>query len=283
MSNYFGKAEQAANAIVKAFEENRIPQVMSYLYIDDAASKHMATYSWLNRFIIAIHGHSDAMGFNQWKNKHNRTVKKGEKACYILAPVIKKIEDKDTSEKRSICVGFRGVAVFGTDQTEGDAICQGEGAEKFLNELPFREVATKWGLTVNAYNGQEGAARGSYLPGVKIDLGVKNLSTWTHELAHAADDRNGTLVKNGRTKKDYAIAEVVAELAGAVLLECIGQEQESDRGGAYEYITGWAKRADMKPVDACRKVLTRVVEAVNLIMQEAGLQETEEKKEKVVA
>ena len=277
MSNYFGKADHAVNAILKAFEENRIPKAMSYLYIDDAIDKHMANYSWLNRFIIAINGYSDAMGFKQWKNKHNRTVKKGEKACYILAPVLKNIEDKDTSEKRKICVGFRGCAVFGLEQTEGDAIEQGDGATEFLNELPFREVATKWGLSINAYNGQDGAARGSYLPGVQIDLGVKNLATWTHELAHAADDRNGTLIKSGRTSNDYALGEVVAELAGAVLLECIGQESESDRGGAYEYIKSWAAKVEMKPVDACQKVLTRVVKAVNLIMQEAGLQETEEK------
>jgi len=276
MSNYFGKAEDAVNAILKAFEENRIPKAMSSLYIDDAASKHMSGYSWLNRFIVAIHGYSDAMGFKQWKSKHNRTVKKGEKACYILAPVLKNIEDAETSEKRKICIGFRGCAVFGLEQTEGDEIKQGDGAAEFLNELPLKEVAAKWGLEINAYNGQEGSALGSYLPGSQISLGVKNLSTWAHELAHAADDRNGTLVKKGRTKDDYALGEVVAELAGAVLLESIGQPQDADRGGAYEYIKGWAAKVDMKPVDACRKVLTRVVESVNLIMQEAGIQESEE-------
>ena len=276
--NYFGKAEQTAKTIIKAFESGNIPAALSSLYIEDAVNKHCASYSMLNRLVVALNGFSDAMGFKQWK-KYDRTVKKGEKALYILAPVLKTIKDETVMgedgkpKKRQICVGFKGVPVFGLEQTEGKPMEHGENTQQFLNELPLKEVAEKWGLSVNAYNGQEGSAKGLYVPNNAIALGVTDLATWTHELAHAADDRNGTI---GSTKKqDRALAEVVAEMAGAVLLECIGKPVEADRGGAFEYITHWANEVNMKPVDACRKVLTRVVNAVNLILEEAGIKEEE--------
>jgi hypothetical protein len=273
MANYFGKAEGTAQAIIKAFEEGRVPKAMGNVFIEDASEKHSASYSYLNRFIVAIHGYSDAMGMKQWNKKHQRWVKKGEKAFYILAPVLKKVEDKTTDEERKICIGFKGVQVFGLEQTTGPEIKQGEEAQRHLNELPLREVAEKWGLSINAYNGQEDGALGVYSMGNSISVGTKNLSTWAHELAHAADDKNGNL--KSRKSDDRALAEVVAELAGAVLLECIGKPQEADRGGAYEYIKTWAERVNMKPVDACRKVLTRVVDAVSLILEEAGIKEEE--------
>jgi len=272
--NYFGKAEQTANAIVKAFEDGRVPSALSQLYIEDAAEKHSASYSWMNRFIVAIHGYSDAMGMKQW-NKKDRRINKGEKAFYILAPAMRNIEDVTTGEKRNICVGFKAVQVFGQEQTNGAPIEHGEDTRKFFEELPLRDVAEKWGLEVNAYNGQEGLAAGSYALGTSISLGVKNLSTWTHELAHAADDRNGQLKKSNRKKEDYALAEVVAELAGAVLLECLGKSVEADLGGAWDYIKHWSEQAGIKPVDACRKVIGRVTDAVNLILETANEEEKE--------
>ena len=57
--------------------------------------------------------------------------------------------------------------------------------------------------------------------------GVQNLSTWAHELIHAADDRLGKL---GKCKVNN---EVVAELGGAVLLQCLGKPVEADLGGAW--------------------------------------------------
>ena len=272
--NYFGKAEQTANAIIKAFEDGRVPGALGTLYIEDAAEKHSAKYSWLNRFVVAIHGYSDAMGMKQW-NKKDRRVIKGEKAFYILAPCMRNIQDKTTGEKRLICIGFKAVMVFGQEQTEGKAIEHGEETRKFFKELPLRDVAEKWGLELSAYNGTEEGAAGSYAPGKRISLGVKNLSTWAHELAHAADDRNGSLPKIRRNVNDHALSEVVAELAGAVLLECIGRPVDADLGGAWSYIKFWAEQAEIKPIDACRKVITRVTDAVNLILEEAGIRSEE--------
>jgi len=59
----------------------------------------------------------------------------------------------------------------------------------WLNELPLIEVARAWGLNVSAYDGQIRGPQEKYLPGSYIAVGVKNLSTWAHELIHAADDK----------------------------------------------------------------------------------------------
>ena len=91
-------------------------------------------------------------------------------------------------------------------------------------------MAESWGITVDAYNGREGAALGKYRGGQSIALGVENLATWCHELVHAADDRAGTITKLPGQQLDN---EVVAELGGAVLLEVLGLEADSDRGGAW--------------------------------------------------
>src|SRR5208283_4444753 len=96
--------------------------------------------------------------------------------------------------------------------------------------LPLREVADSWRLSVEAYNGAGGGFLGKYRHGTGIALGIENLSTWCHELVHAADDRNGTL----RGKKIGK--ETVAELGGAVLLRILGYENEADLGGCWEYI-----------------------------------------------
>jgi antirestriction protein ArdC len=278
---YFGKAEQTADAIVKAFEEGRVPAALSQVFIADAKERHSSAWSFMNQFIMAMHGYTDAMGFKQWQKKHERTVKKGEKAFYILAPVMRNITDETTLDekgkptKRQICIGFKGVTVFGYEQTEGPEIKQGDKAEQFLETLPLRNLAEKWGLSVRAYNGQEGQALGVYSLGSSISLGTENLSTWTHELAHAADDRLGTLSKS-RKPEDRALDEVVAEFAGAVLLKCLGEEEAADLGGAWDYIQGWAKRTDSKPVDACRKVLNRVIKIVEYTLEEAGITEKEE-------
>ena len=94
-------------------------------------------------------------------------------------------------------------------------------------------------------------------------LGVENLSTFTHELCHAADERLHTL------KDTTAMLEIVAELGGAILLECIGEHTESDLGGAYQYVERYADQMDKPPVRACIDLLDRICNVVSLILDEA--------------
>jgi hypothetical protein len=134
-----------------------------------------------------------------------------------------------------------------------------------LANLPLREVAEAWGLSVDAYNGARGKGLGWYRHGQAIALGVQNPSTWAHELVHAADDRLGALVERGQHWR----SETVAELGGATLLVALGSTIEADLGGAWEYIQNYAKDAELEPIAACTRVLKRTCDAVALILDTA--------------
>jgi antirestriction protein ArdC len=271
---YTGDVEGTLSKILEAFESGNLPSKMAQVFVAGAVKKHCASYSFMNRLIVMLHGYSDARGYGQWK-KVGRFVKKGEKGFAILAPIMaKKNRTKDTGEVESysFCVGFKAVKVFGQEQTEGKPIENAENVQEFLSTLPLLNVAEKWGIEVNAYNGNENGAYGFYvLNGKSIGLGTENLSTWAHELCHASDDRLGNLKDDKRW-----VSEVSAELAGAVLLEAIGYTEESDRGGAWDYISTYAKRAGVEPIDACRMVIGRVGKIVQQILDVANEAETVE-------
>ena len=258
-----GKAENVATRIIEAFKAGTIPKALSQVFIHRADESPCRKWSWGNQLLVALSGATDARGFRQWQEV-KRSVRKGEKAFYILAPCTKKIRDKETEEERVIVVGFRGVPVFGVEQTDGEPLPVDVENERFLDGLPLRQVADHWGLSVESYTGEGGRALGWYQHGKAIALGVKNLSTWAHELCHAADDRLGEL--KGSTKE---IREVVAEFAGATLLECLGQETDADLGGAWEYILSHSGRQQGRAVQNCLKVVERVANTVALILDTA--------------
>jgi len=272
---FYGKAEQVASKIIEAFERGDVPKALAPIFIT-RAGRHCDTYSWCNQLIVALAGHSDAMGYKDWQ-RVGRQVRKGERATLILAPCKRKVSrnDAETGETREAFVlyGFRSTPVFGieqTDVTDADKWAQhnkgNEQADQFLESLPLREVAESWGLKLQAYSGKRGKALGWYRHGSAIALGVENLATWAHELVHAADYRNGKLVERGQHWR----SETVAELGGAVLMLAMGYETDADLGGAWDYIKSYAATAKITPIKACLDVVKRTCEAVALILETAA-------------
>ncbi len=265
------RAEEAAADILKAFENpNDLPKPLAQVFVHRKDGAPCRKWSWRNQLIVALRGHREARGFRQWEAV-GRRVKKGERAFRILSPLAKKVIEAGTDEERLAVYGFRGTPVFGLAQTEGQLCNQPEdGTDDWLKSLPLRDVAESWGLTVEGYGGQPGGYLGAYRPGRGIALGVKNLSTWCHELVHAADDRNGTMTRNTVKR------EVVAELGGAVLLKLLGHDHEADLGGCWEYIRRYAGDEKIEVLSACGKVLDRTCGAVALILDTAeGLRQKE--------
>ena len=253
------KAEAAAGRILDAFRSGSLPQALAPIFINRR-----------DNVLTALSGYSDARSYRDWQ-KIGRQVKKGEKSFHILEPCPRTFtkRDKDTGEETKVTVvkGFKAGPRFGLEQTEGDPLPPPDPAvTSWLENLPLRKVAEKWGITVDAYNGREGAALGKYRHGQSIALGVENLSTWAHELCHAADDRAGTITKAPGQQLDN---EVVAELGATVLLELLGHETESDRGGAWRYIKHYAEEHNREPVSVCMSLLTRCCNAVALVLDTA--------------
>lgn len=260
---YSSSAQSAVNAIVEAFQHPAgLPKALAYMHLQGTHSP-CAKWSYANRLLVALAGHTDARGFRQWQTV-GRTVKKGSKASYILSPMIVRKTEKDAQGvERQIAYpkGFTATPVFGYSQTEGEPLDTPDAA--FLDALPLREVAEKWRLQISSYDASNHHAAGFYSPGRgEIALGVANLSTWTHELIHAAEDRLGTLHAT-----DSADAEIVAELGGATLLQMLGEQHQADLGGAYSYVQMQCKGDDI--VRRCTELLTRICRAIELILNEA--------------
>ena len=271
---FYGKAEESAKVILEAFRNpNSLPKPLAQVFIHRKDNVPCRAWSWRNQLLVALQGHKDARGFRQWEEV-GRWVKKGERAFYILSPLSKKVEDAKTGEEKTVIYGFRGTAVFGYEQTNGGPLPPGDPeAVRWVEALPLVGVAKEWGLLVESFNGKGSSYLGAYRHHSGIALGVKNLSTWAHELVHAADHRNGKLSELGQHWRK----ETVAELGGAVLLQILGYPHDADLGGCWKYIQSYAERAGLEVIDACGKVLQRTCEAVALILDTAeALREREE-------
>ncbi len=195
-----------------------------------------------------------------------RQVCRKQRARYILAPRQGRtttVIDEVTGQKERIrpVIGWRTLPVFGYDQTEGKPIPEREAIQSHLDSLPLLELAQEWGIGVTHTNARQTGALGWYAPGT-IALGVENLSTWAHELIHAADDRNGRLREGSSSD-----AEVVAELGGAILLTTLGHDHEADLGGCHNYLTRHAKGPLFPTLE---RLLERTTAAVSLVLDEAG-------------
>jgi hypothetical protein len=281
---YYGKAETAAKTILSAFESGNLPAALAPLFISRKDDLPCRKWSWANQLIAAMHGCSDARAFGQWLDV-KRAVKKGEHArAIILAPCTKKIKDGD--EERTAVFGFRGVPVFDVSQTDGEALPAAIDAETsaWLNNLPWRGVAESWGITIDTFNGVGAKYRGFYRfsgdgSTQAIALGVRNVVVWAHELMHAADRRLGQLTETGQHWR----SETVAQLGAAILLTILGNGVEADLGFTWQYVTSYAKDAQIEPITACTRVLKRTCDAVALILNTAETLTTVESSEGVGA
>jgi hypothetical protein len=263
--NFYGQAQQAAEAIVKAFETpGSLPVPLANLFICRRDDVPCRRWSYRNQLIVALRGYTDARGYRQWQGV-GRHVRGSEKAFFILAPLTRKGRDEKTGEQKVIVVGFKGVPVFGYEQTDGAPLPTADPeADRWVEALPLIEVARRWGIQVEAVDGQSSTFLGSYRR-TSIHLAAKNLATWCHELVHASDDRLGTLVEKGQQLP----SETVAELGSAVLLRLMGYEEEADLGGTFRYISRYANRAGIEVIEACGRVLDRTCAAVGAILDAA--------------
>ena len=269
-SPFYGRASEAAETILAAFKDGRIPAALAQTFIHRKDNVPCRSWSWSNQLLAALHGTSDARGYRQWQEV-GRHVKAGEHGFPILVPLCRKVTQTDAETgqevERTRVYGFKSAIVFGLEQTEGADVPSGDpDTDRWFAELPLRAVAESWGLSVATYNGADGRALGRYTHGAAIAVGVKNLSTWAHELTHAADDRLGHLTERGQHWR----SEIVAELGGATLLTAQGMAHEADWGGCWQYLAAYAKDAGLVPLVAVQRVVKRTCEAVALILEEAA-------------
>jgi len=195
-------------------------------------------YSFNNALLIGAQDPeaTRVAGFAAWK-KLGRTVVKGERAIWILAPMVgRRTATADGEEKRPV-YGFRPVAVFDVAQTEGDElpqVCRNlEGEDPAALFEALRGQADRMGYSVEL----------AELPGTtngdctfakrRIRIESRNqpaqrVKTLAHELAHA-------LLHAGAG--DRALAELEAESAAYVVCRSLGLDTGEYSFG---YVACWA-------------------------------------------
>jgi hypothetical protein len=192
-------------------------------------NRPMKKWSMLNRFIAALNGASDARSFNAWKAV-GRCVKKGEKAFYILAPVLvpkkcdcggkagcPKCDGTGKEKDHKILIGFRDQAEFDVAQTDGKPLPEDDVK---VPELPLMEVAKMLNIEVKAAEyGLRNAAWGWIdRSATTITLCSPDEQIFFHELSHGVDMTLGEYKKT-----DYDVGEVVAELSACLLASQYGK------------------------------------------------------------
>jgi len=273
------KAQESATKILEAFQDpEALPKALAPIFIHRNDDTPCRKWSFRNQFLAALAGTQDARGYKQWQAVDHQ-VKKGSKAFSILGPCTKKVKDKDTGEDRYAVYGFKAISVFRIEDTEGPDIPSGDPElDSCIANLPFRDVAESWDITVNTFDG-EGTPYLGFFRQTKdgenkaIAIGVKNAEVFLHELMHAADHRLGNAVEKGQHWRK----EIVAELGSAILAECLQLTQAENLGGAYRYVEGYAKDSEKSLQAACIECLDRICKAVTLVLDTAeGLKDSKE-------
>ena len=250
------KIKNVLNTIIEKFKSGDIPEAVA-LATFPIPNTPSANWSFTNRTLMFISGTGDARGFRQWKEV-NRWVKKGSTAIHILVPCFtKKVEE---SGEDDVLAYFKPTPVFRFEDTEGDAL---DHENVKLPNFPLVETAESWGISVNAIPGNY-LYRGYYSPGRhEIALATPEEKTFFHELAHASHEKVKGKLKAGQDP----LQEIIAELSAQALCRLVGKRTKETLGNTYRYIERYAKKVNLKPYNACLRVLSETEKVLNTILQ----------------
>lgn len=177
------------------------------------------TYSFGNQLLIAAQcpTASRVAGYGKWLEM-KRQVRKGEKAIYILAPIISKGKEQTTEDGESRRLrGFRAATVFDIAQTDGEelpkppSIDATEGGDDLL---PKVETAIRNAGIALVYKvitcGAQGLSKGGTIEidqrqGIAAKCGSL-VHEFAHELLHREDRSQG---KQQRELEAEAVAYAV--------------------------------------------------------------------------
>jgi len=195
-------------------------------------------YSFGNVLLIAAQRHeaTRVAGFNAWR-KMNRSVRKGEKAIWILAPMVYKNADAEDGQDDLVIRGFKFVPVFDVAQTDGEefsTVCSRLDGDDPIGAYDILfEVARSIGFAVVPHE-FDGTTNGDCSHSEhRIRIEVRNtptqqVKTLAHEIAHALLHENF----------EYrSLAELEAESVAFVVCQSIGIDSSDYSFG---YVATWA-------------------------------------------
>lgn len=219
-------------------------------------------YSFNNLMLIMIQRPNATLvggAGNLWDKKFNRKVIKGERAIWILAPMLRNTTDAERAEKPYLgmqrLIGWKPVPVFDVSQTEGDPLPEHPAVEVLEGEAPVSLYCSlvsqikAAGFTFALGDMPAGFEQAHGLTDfntnhVIIKRGMsqaQTVKTTAHELAHVLlhapkRDLLGNMTQGTHCRED---AEVEAESVAYLVLGAHGVDTD---GYSFGYVAGWAGR-----------------------------------------
>ena len=256
----------------------RLEQGVKDIFTSEMYTKYLLTmskfhnYSFNNTLLIAMQRPDATLvaGYNAWKNKFNRYVKKGEKGIQIIAPApVKEREEREKIDKDTgltvlnesgepeievverVIPRFRVTTVFDYAQTDGEPLPTLE-----VNELTARvkdytllkEAIEQVSPVPIRFGEIEGNAKGYYSHVdkeicVRADMGEsQTIKTMIHEVAHAMLHDSDQMKQRGE-KKDQLTKETEAESIAFTVCSALDIDT-SDY--SFPYVASWASGKELK-------------------------------------
>lgn len=232
------------------------------------------SYSWNNRILLYCQNPNITYvkGMKSW-NTLNRKVNAGEKALWILAPIIKKVEVKNAEteeleKKEEKIFGFRTVPVFDIAQTNGADITTAKDLVKTLSGdiENFDEIVDKARLATNAtitFDNNKAKEKGYFNPETNEivihrtgNSEFQQLKTLFHEITHSllhSKEAMDTEWCNTNVK------ECEAESTAYVVMHSLGYNTEEYSLG---YLAGW----EGQETDLIKKSIERITRTADKIL-----------------
>ena len=224
--------------------------------LDSLAKFH--SYSFYNQIILCFAGCSQVAGYRKWKEL-GRTVKKGGKAVWILAPWFKKVKvEKEGEEKKEakLLHGFFSVPVFDISQTEGEPVKRGFTTGSDIDFEELRKATEKAGWTV-VFKPLE-IATGGYVTSQNGEITLnsnlnetENTGTLVHEWVHKE-------LKHPNNETPARVAEQQAETATYLVCKVLGIDRKS-----VFYLKSWGLSENiLKDFGKVDKVVKKIISAL---------------------
>lgn len=258
------------------------------LFQSDRYAKYLRTmaqfhrYSLGNTMLIYLQKPEATLvaGFDKWKNRFSRNVKKGEKGIRIIAPVpYKKTVEQEkldpvtgvplldadgmaiTEEKIIQVPRFKPVAVFDVSQTYGKPLPQlvsdltgsVQGYEVLMEALRRSSPVP---ITLQAMASNMDGSYNDKEKSIAIREGMsetQTISAAIHEIAHAKLHRR-TPAENDTPAKDRRTAEVEAE---SVSYAVCGYYGIATGENSFGYIASWSKGKELSELKNSLETINR--------------------------
>ncbi len=215
-------------------------------------------YSLYNQIILSFAGCSQVAGYKKWK-KLDRTVKKGGKAVWILAPWFKKVREiQEGQEKEDVKIlhGFFSVPVFDIGQTEGEPVKRNMTTKSEVKFEELKKATEKAGWTVRfkpleiAKGGYVTSQNGEITLNSNLDE-TENTGTLIHEWVHKE-------LKHSNNGTPSRVAEQQAETATYLACKVLGIERKS-----VFYLKSWGLSENiLKDFSKVDKVAKNIIKEV---------------------